>query len=110
MAGLDDFMRTPFEELIKLAAGTLHVNGGQGRVFHLDDIVEARGVMEGHTAGGKIVVLTLVIDPGITKIESMTTSLSINGEVRHVARHSGTVWTNGFQCRFVASVIVAAFD
>ena len=27
--GPDDFMRTPLEELTKLAAGTLHVNGGR---------------------------------------------------------------------------------
>jgi NADPH:quinone reductase-like Zn-dependent oxidoreductase len=55
--GPDDFMRTPLEELIKqIAAGTLRVN--VGRVFHLDEIVEAHRVMENNTAGGKIVVLT----------------------------------------------------
>ena len=55
--GPDDFMRTPLEGLIKqIAAGTLHVN--VGRVFHLDEIVEAHRIMESNTAGGKIVVLT----------------------------------------------------
>jgi hypothetical protein len=29
-----------------------------GRVFHLDEIVEAHRCMEGNRAGGKIVVLT----------------------------------------------------
>jgi NADPH:quinone reductase-like Zn-dependent oxidoreductase len=53
-------MRTPLEELIKLAAGTLHVNGA--RVFHLDEIVEAHRVLVSNTAGGKIVLLTLLSD------------------------------------------------
>lgn len=48
-------MRTPLKELIKLAAGMLHVNGG--RVFHLDEIVEAYRVMESNAAKGKNVVL-----------------------------------------------------
>jgi len=56
--GVDDFMRTPLEELIEqIAAGTLPVS--VGRVFHLDEIVEAHRLMETNTAGGKkIVVLT----------------------------------------------------
>jgi NADPH:quinone reductase-like Zn-dependent oxidoreductase len=55
--GLDDFMATPLEELVdQIAAGTLNVN--VGRVFRLDEIVEAHGLMESNQAGGKIVVLT----------------------------------------------------
>jgi NADPH:quinone reductase-like Zn-dependent oxidoreductase len=55
--GPDDFMRTPLEELIEqIAADTLHVN--VGKVFRLDDIVEAHRCMETNQAGGKIVVLT----------------------------------------------------
>jgi NADPH:quinone reductase-like Zn-dependent oxidoreductase len=54
--GPDDFMRTPLEALIdQIAAGTLHVN--VGKVFRLDDIVEAHRCMETNQAGGKIVVL-----------------------------------------------------
>ncbi len=53
----EDFMRTPLEDLAKqIAAGTLHVQ--VGKVFHLDDIVEAHRTMEENKAGGKIVVLT----------------------------------------------------
>ncbi len=53
----DDFMRMPFQELVdQIAAGTLHIQ--VGRVFHLDDIVEAHRTMEENKAGGKIVVLT----------------------------------------------------
>lgn len=53
----DDFMNTPFEELIrKIAAGNLQVQ--LGRSFQLDDIVEAHRCMEENKAGGKIVVLT----------------------------------------------------
>jgi NADPH:quinone reductase-like Zn-dependent oxidoreductase len=52
-----DFMRTPFQELVeKIAAGVLHVQ--VGRIFHLDEIVEAHRCMEENKAGGKIVVLT----------------------------------------------------
>ena len=55
--GLDDFMATPLEELVdQIAAGTLNVN--VGRVFRLDEIVEAHRLMESNQAGGKIVVLT----------------------------------------------------
>jgi len=40
----------------QVAAGTLRVQ--VGRVFKLDDIVEAHRCMEENKAGGKIVVLT----------------------------------------------------
>lgn len=50
-------MRTPLEELgEQVAVGTLRVE--VGRVFKLDDIVEAHRRMEENKAGGKIVVLT----------------------------------------------------
>lgn len=53
----EDFMRTPLEDLAEqIAAGKLHVQ--IGKVFHLDQIVEAHRVMEENKAGGKIVVLT----------------------------------------------------
>jgi NADPH:quinone reductase-like Zn-dependent oxidoreductase len=53
----EDFMRMPLEELVEqIAAGTLHVQ--VGRIFHLDQIVEAHRCMEENKAGGKIVVLT----------------------------------------------------
>jgi NADPH:quinone reductase-like Zn-dependent oxidoreductase len=52
----EDFMRMPLEELVaQIAAGKLQVQ--VGRVFHLDDIVEAHRCMEENKAGGKIVVL-----------------------------------------------------
>ena len=52
----EDFMRTPLEELIEqIAAGTLQVQ--VGKVFHLDEIVDAHRCMEENKAGGKIVVL-----------------------------------------------------
>ncbi len=52
----DDFMRTPLEELIEqISAGTLKVQ--VGKLFHLDEIVEAHRCMEENKAGGKIVVL-----------------------------------------------------
>ena len=52
-----DFMLTPLSDLAEqIAAGTLHIQ--VGRVFHLDEIVEAHRVMEENKAGGKIVVLT----------------------------------------------------
>ncbi len=55
--GADDFIRTPLEELVeKIAAGTLHVQ--IGRIFQLNEIVEAHRCMEENKAGGKIVVLT----------------------------------------------------
>jgi NADPH:quinone reductase-like Zn-dependent oxidoreductase len=53
----EDFMRTPFQQLVEqIATGSLKVQ--IGRVFHLDDIVEAHRCMEENKAGGKIVVLT----------------------------------------------------
>ena len=53
----EDFMRTPLEELVEqIVAGRLHVQ--VGKVFHLDEIVEAHRCMEENKAGGKIVVLT----------------------------------------------------
>jgi NADPH:quinone reductase-like Zn-dependent oxidoreductase len=55
--GVDEFMATPYDELLeKVAAGTLRVP--VGRVFGLEDIVEAHQCMEENKAGGKIVVLT----------------------------------------------------
>jgi NADPH:quinone reductase-like Zn-dependent oxidoreductase len=53
----EDFMRTPINDLAKqVEAGTLHIQ--PGKIFHLDEIVEAHRVMEENKAGGKIVVLT----------------------------------------------------
>ena len=53
----EDFMRTPFEDLLSLIeAGTLRVQ--VGKVFSLDQIVEAHRCMEENKAGGKIVVVT----------------------------------------------------
>ena len=55
--GPEDFMLTPLEELAEqIATGTLRVR--VGKVFKLDDIVEAHRCMEENKAGGKIVVLT----------------------------------------------------
>ena len=55
--GVKDFMGMPMQDLIdQVAAGALHVQ--VGRVFHLDDIVEAHRTMGANTAGGKIVVVT----------------------------------------------------
>lgn len=53
----DDFMKTPLNDLAKqIEAGTLHLQ--VGKIFHLDEIVEAHRVMEENKAGGKMVVLT----------------------------------------------------
>ena len=50
-------MQTPLEALAQqIAAGTLHIQ--IGKVFNLDEIVEAHRCMESNQAGGKIVVLT----------------------------------------------------
>ena len=52
----DDFVRTPFDELVRqIAAGTLRVQ--VGRTFRLGEIAEAHRCMEENRAGGKIVVL-----------------------------------------------------
>ena len=52
-----DFMATPLNELVqKIAAGKLKIT--TGKVFKLDEIVEAHQCMEGNLAGGKLVVLT----------------------------------------------------
>ena len=53
----EDFMRTPFGDLIELIeTGSLRVP--VGKTFTLDEIVEAHRCMEENKAGGKIVVLT----------------------------------------------------
>lgn len=55
--GTEDFLATPLEELAGLVKdGKLKIQ--VGRVFKLEEIVEAHRVMEENTAGGKIVVLT----------------------------------------------------
>jgi NADPH:quinone reductase-like Zn-dependent oxidoreductase len=54
--GAADFMAMPFQELAKdIADGHLEVH--IGKVFELDEIVEAHRLMESNNAGGKIVVL-----------------------------------------------------
>jgi NADPH:quinone reductase-like Zn-dependent oxidoreductase len=53
----EDYMRTPLEDLVEQIAGdTLRVQ--IGKVFRLEEIVEAHRCMEENKAGGKIVVLT----------------------------------------------------
>jgi NADPH:quinone reductase-like Zn-dependent oxidoreductase len=55
--GAEDFMLTPLDKLAEqIAQEALHVQ--PGRVFRLDEIVEAHRSMEHNEAGGKIVVLT----------------------------------------------------
>lgn len=55
--GVEDFIALPLQKLIDaVAADALPVR--IGRVFHMDDIVEAHRLMESNDAGGKIVVLT----------------------------------------------------
>ena len=55
--GAEDFMLTPLDQLAEqIAEGELHLQ--VGRVFRLDEIVEAHRCMEDNKAGGKIVVLT----------------------------------------------------
>ena len=50
-------MATPLPDLVKqIENGSLHIH--VGKVFHLDDIVEAHRCMEENKANGKIVVLT----------------------------------------------------
>ena len=54
--GAQDFMRTPLAELVqKIATGELPIR--IGKVFKLDDIVEAQRCMEENRADGKIVIL-----------------------------------------------------
>ena len=53
----EDVLATPLAELAKqVETGSLKLN--IGKVFKLDDIVEAHTVMEENKATGKIVVLT----------------------------------------------------
>ena len=55
--GSQDFIDTPLQTVVhEVEAG--HMNVKIGRVFNIDDIVEAHHVMETNQAGGKIVVLT----------------------------------------------------
>jgi NADPH:quinone reductase-like Zn-dependent oxidoreductase len=55
--GAEDFMLTPLEELAeKISGGLLPIK--IGKVFRLEQIVEAHRCMEENRAGGKIVVLT----------------------------------------------------
>ena len=54
--GAEDFMLIPLDQLAEqIAEGALHLQ--PGRVFRLDEIVEAHRCMEHNEAGGKIVVL-----------------------------------------------------
>lgn len=55
--GPKEFMATPLDKYLKLIVDgnmPLHI----GKVFNIDDIVEASRTMEENTAGGKIVILT----------------------------------------------------
>jgi NADPH:quinone reductase-like Zn-dependent oxidoreductase len=55
--GQEDFIATPLKELVKqIQEGKLKVK--VGKVFKLEEIVEAHRCMEENRAGGKIVVLT----------------------------------------------------
>ncbi|KAK4994447.1 hypothetical protein LTR66_005517 [Elasticomyces elasticus] len=55
--GPDEFMETPLQELVEqFEAGQLKIS--VGKIFRLDDIVEAHRAMEANSVGGKIVVLT----------------------------------------------------
>jgi NADPH:quinone reductase-like Zn-dependent oxidoreductase len=55
--GVSDFMAMPLQKLVdQVAGGTLPI--AAGRVFHIDDIVDAHRTMESNAAGGKIVVVT----------------------------------------------------
>ena len=52
-----DFFRTPLQKIVQeIEAG--HLSLPMGRVFQLEEIVEAHRFMENNAAGGKIVVLT----------------------------------------------------
>lgn len=55
--GVEDFVTMPLDDLLaQIVDGTLRVQ--VGKVFRLDQIVEAHRLMESNAAGGKIVVLT----------------------------------------------------
>jgi NADPH:quinone reductase-like Zn-dependent oxidoreductase len=55
--GSDDFIATPLQQVIEaVEAGTFRPP--IGRVFSIDETVEAHRTMEGNAAGGKIVVTT----------------------------------------------------
>jgi NADPH:quinone reductase-like Zn-dependent oxidoreductase len=55
--GSDDFLNTPFDELLnEIEQGNMDVI--VGKTYALEDIVEAHHVMENNTAGGKIVILS----------------------------------------------------
>ncbi len=55
--GPDDFMKTPLQSLIaKIESGQMKVQ--VGKIFRLEQIVEAHQTMEANSASGKIVVLT----------------------------------------------------
>jgi NADPH:quinone reductase-like Zn-dependent oxidoreductase len=52
-----DFMATPLQDIVnQVAEGSMRV--AVGRVFHIDEIVDAHRLMEENNAGGKIVILT----------------------------------------------------
>ena len=54
--GAEDFIRTPLQQLVRqVEKGALRLE--VGRVFSLDQIVEAHRCMEENRAGGKIVVM-----------------------------------------------------
>jgi NADPH:quinone reductase-like Zn-dependent oxidoreductase len=55
--GAEDFLRTPLQDLVQqIEKGALQPQ--IGRVFSIDQIVEAHACMEENRAGGKIVILT----------------------------------------------------
>ena len=57
MGDVDEFIATPMDELVKqIADGSMKIQ--VGKVFHLEDIVEAHRLLDSGKAGGKIVVLT----------------------------------------------------
>jgi len=55
--GSDDFVNTPLQSVVREVEAS-HLTPTIGRVFQLDDIVEAHRCMDDNAAGGKIVVLT----------------------------------------------------
>lgn len=55
--GAEDFIRTPLQQLIRqIEVGAIDVK--IGKIFKLDQIVEAHRCMEENMAGGKIIILT----------------------------------------------------